>query len=391
MAVLNAVIVPAKVLKDGRHKIRISVAHNGETRYLVTDIIVDSAKEFRNGSITKRPDATILNTKLRGLLQRYQQVIDELAYVNGLNCQELVFQLRNAGNEKLRTLKSIYEEYITYTRLSEGSKNSYSVLWRIVIKHLSPNILMNHITRLTILGLEKYLRDRKLKPASIRNCLLFVRTLINYAKRSGYVDYKVDPMAGYDMPPAEPRQAWLTAEEVKRIRDLKAPRPNIAKCRDYFMLSYYLGGINFVDLLKINFNEQTDTIKYVRTKTQNRMKVNKFVEFEIPEEAKEIINRYKDKNGFLSVTEAQRKSCGHSFFVTNMPIIAKLTGIKHVIYYSARKSFSQHAFDLNVNTSVIDYILGHSVDRKGSCLYAYVTVSPKHATEAIRKVLDNLK
>lgn len=96
MATLNAVILPAKVLKGGRHKIRISVAHNGETRYIVTDIIIDSLKEFKNGSIVKRPDAAMLNTKLRGIIQRYQGVLDELEYINGLTCPELVFQIKNA-------------------------------------------------------------------------------------------------------------------------------------------------------------------------------------------------------------------------------------------------------------------------------------------------------
>ena len=48
MATLKTVIVPAKALKEGRHKIRISVAHNGETRYIATNIIIDSDKEFKN-------------------------------------------------------------------------------------------------------------------------------------------------------------------------------------------------------------------------------------------------------------------------------------------------------------------------------------------------------
>lgn len=47
MATLKTVIVPAKVLKEGRHKVRISVAHNGETRYIATNIIIDSDKEFK--------------------------------------------------------------------------------------------------------------------------------------------------------------------------------------------------------------------------------------------------------------------------------------------------------------------------------------------------------
>ena len=44
MAILSAVVVPGKALKGGRHKVRIAVAHNGETRYIVTDIQIDSLK-----------------------------------------------------------------------------------------------------------------------------------------------------------------------------------------------------------------------------------------------------------------------------------------------------------------------------------------------------------
>ena len=146
-----------------------------------------------------------------------------------------------------------------------------------------------------------------------------------------------------------------------------------------------------IDLLDINFNEQTDVLHYIRKKTERRPKMNKFVEFRIPDEAKAIINRYKDKDGYLKVTKFQRKSICHDFFDMNMPKLAKATGIKQLIYYSARKSFSQHAFDLGISTSIIDFILGHRVDKGGTSLYSYISVTPEMATNAVRKVLDNLK
>lgn len=64
---------------------RISVAYNGETRYIVTDIIIDSTSEFKNGQIVKRPDAAAKNTKLRKLIQNYQSIIDELKYTKDLH------------------------------------------------------------------------------------------------------------------------------------------------------------------------------------------------------------------------------------------------------------------------------------------------------------------
>ena len=121
MALLNAVVLTSKTIKSGRNKVRISVAHNGETRYIVTDIILDSNKEFKNGIVVKRADAAMLNTKIRNLLQRYQSALDELEYINGLTAPELVYQLMNAGSYKHRTLKSIYDEYMANAHIKEGT------------------------------------------------------------------------------------------------------------------------------------------------------------------------------------------------------------------------------------------------------------------------------
>lgn len=391
MAILNAVIVPAKVLKNGRHKIRISVAHNGETRYIVTDIIIDSNKEFKNGSIVKRPDAAILNTKLRGLLQKYQCAVDELAYVNGLTCPELVYQIKNAGNYKHRTLLSIYEEYMNNTRAKQSTKAGYQNIWKSITKKINGKMLVENITHGTILSLDKHLREKGLKLSTVRNYLVFLMVLLNYAKKCGYVQYRIDPFAGYELPPMVPRQSWLSVDEIKKIRDFELPSKSLEKCRDIFMLSYYLGGINMIDLIDINFDKMKDVIHYVRKKTENRPKVNEYVEFDIPEEAKEIIEKYKAPDGHISFSAFQRKTCLHNYFDHNMRKLADVTEIKQLVYYSARKSFSQHATELGVNTSVIDYILGHRVDKGDKSIYFYFFVTPQMASEAVRKVLDNLK
>ncbi len=392
MAVLNAVIVPAKALTNGRHKIRISVAHNGETRYIVTSIIIDSENEFKNGRIVKRPDASILNTKIRGILQQYQTTLDEIGYINGLTCSEVVFQLKNAENYKHRTLLSIYNEYMETARIKPKTINCYKSIWSTISKHLDSKLLVEHITYGTILGLEKYLHEeRKLKPSSVRINLLFLYVLINYAKKCGYVYYRKDPFNGYELPPRGIRESWLSVEEIKKVRDIEITKPNLQKCRDLFMLSYYLGGINAADLVRINFKEQSDTIHYIRKKTEDCPKVNKFVEFKIPDEAKVIIDRHMGKDGFLNLSDFQKTSHLGHFFNYNMRKLATITEIRQLVFYSARKSFSQHAFKLDISTSVIDYILGHRVDKGGASLYSYISVTPDMATKAVRKVLDNLK
>lgn len=392
MATLNAVIVPAKVLSDGRHKIRISVSHNGQTRYILSDIVIDSAREFKNGSIVRRHDAGYLNTKLRGLLQQYQTAIDEISYIDGLTCAELVYNIKAHGRTKHRTLQSLYEEFMEVSDLKPHTAAVYGYNWNVIRRHINTLMMAENVTRATILTLEKKLRKENLKSGTIRNYLVTVQIVISFAKRCGYVSYPVDPFAQYKMPEAEVRDSWLSVEEVRLIRDFKPQKKKQEICRDIFMLSYYLGGINITDLIDIDFNEQTDTLTYSRKKTDTRKKVNKYVIFRIPEEAKEIIKRYKGTDGRISISKGQRRgTLLNSWVKYHLTQIAEILGLPQLVYYSARKSFSQHAFELGIPTSIIDFILGHKLDKGGTSLYAYLKVTPEKASEAVRKVLDNLK
>lgn len=65
MANLFITIVPTKAMANGKHKIRIAVSHNSATRYIPTNVIIDSVDEFRNGKVVKRPDKELLNAKLK--------------------------------------------------------------------------------------------------------------------------------------------------------------------------------------------------------------------------------------------------------------------------------------------------------------------------------------
>lgn len=84
--------------------------------------------------------------------------------------------------------------------------------------------------------------------------------IINYAKKHNMVKYEIDPFEFYRMPSANIRELDLTIDEVKAIRDMEIPKYNISVVRDIFMLSYYLGGINLIDMLDIDFRK--DWIEY---------------------------------------------------------------------------------------------------------------------------------
>ena len=53
MATLKLTLFKAKALKDGRHKVRVAVCHKRETCYIVTNVILDSESQFKNGQVVK--------------------------------------------------------------------------------------------------------------------------------------------------------------------------------------------------------------------------------------------------------------------------------------------------------------------------------------------------
>ena len=68
MANLSIVIVPAKKLSNGRHRVRIAVAHRSQTRYISTQFVLESANQMKNGRVVKHENAANINACLRKLI-----------------------------------------------------------------------------------------------------------------------------------------------------------------------------------------------------------------------------------------------------------------------------------------------------------------------------------
>lgn len=183
MASISTVIVPAKVLKGGKHKVRIAIAHNSETRYIITDVKIDSEKEFKNGQVVKRDDAAFLNTKLRKSVNEIQKLIDEISNMECLTCSELIDLIQNTKKRKKRTISSVFKEYIEVTDLKPRTIALYNVIYRSIEAYTGPNMLVEHITPRTVIGFDKWLRDRKLKGDSIRTNMILLVALVKYSQR----------------------------------------------------------------------------------------------------------------------------------------------------------------------------------------------------------------
>lgn len=385
MANLALVIVPAKALKGGRHKIRIAVSHNGETRYIITGVTVDSEKQFKNGQVVGRTDANIMNTKLRREIGKYQDILNEMEYPEGLSCAELITALKCSNRDKNITIGELFERYVETSSATDRTLNNYRYMLKSFLTYTKGDIRLRNINHLTIAGYDKFMRKKGFGNGSINIYSTFLGTMFSFARKCGYVDANFQPLGGYKKPRARVRPSWLKVEDIRRIRDLNTDNLCQRLTADMFMLSYYLGGINLIDIVKTNFKKTGNTLSYVRSKTTRFGDDAAVVTFKIPPEAKKIIERWMRPDGYiggLSLNPA-------GFISKHMKDLREQLGMPNLVYYSARKSFSQQAFELGVSTQVIDYVLGHS-QRQHGVIFHYVAVKPEMATLAIRRVINHL-
>lgn len=91
MPILKLVIVPAKILSSGKHKVRISVSHNSQTRYIPTECIIDDLSQFKEGQVVNRGDASYMNMKLRKKLNFYQETIDDICDPDIYSCSDILY------------------------------------------------------------------------------------------------------------------------------------------------------------------------------------------------------------------------------------------------------------------------------------------------------------
>ncbi len=391
MATLSLTIFKAKVLKDGKHKIRIAVRHKHETCYIITRFVVEE-NQFKNGQVIKRPDAASINTKLRSMLNDYQERLDAINNQELYTCRQLKDLLLNSTSVKeASTFQSVCRKYIS--ELEEEGRKSYATLLernnRYFTEFTKGDILLSDITPVLINGYSRFLKVKKgVGDTTLGMMMSRTRTIINKGVKQQLVRYDVHPFLNYSISAPNVREVDLPIEVFNKIRLAQPKEKKLRVAHDLFCLSFYLGGINLIDLLQINF-KNVDVLEYVRTKSRNTTHGTRIISFSIPSQAREIIDLWMNKN-------TGRLDFGYKFSYPNfsryltrsLASLAKELGItEKVVYYSSRKSFAQYASEIGIPDGIIDYCLGHSDKSKGVIRY-YTKVRQKQADMAIARVID---
>jgi len=364
MATLNAKVFKHHYKKsDGTYNVKI-VLYHGTSVYLDTEhYVVDKqlTKSF------KIKDQFVL-AQLGVTLSKYRKAIGELGEkINALSADSLKQHL--IGNELKVDFLKFSEEYIAELKSQEATAKS-GANFQTVRNHLldfndhRESLPIEFISVEFISRFEKFLRKERtmirkdqfgklrkskgkpLPDSSIHVYLrdfqgLFSAAMKKYNRPSIHlVPIKHNPFEEYkivDAPETEKRS--LEIEQIIKIRDCEVPKGSRAElARNLGMLSFYLCGMNAVDIYKQQYTIRNGRIEYQRSKTSGRRKDKAFISIHIPDEAKPLLE-------FAATIRKRYATIGNlnKALSKGMRMLAKLTAIDGLEFYAFRHSFGNHA------------------------------------------------
>ncbi|EOR96501.1 hypothetical protein ADIARSV_0285 [Arcticibacter svalbardensis MN12-7] len=303
---------------DGTYNVKIRVAHKGEKKYIDTPhFVVD--KQLTAKSTLK--DAT-LRQILNKTLDDYRITISNLGpKLELFNAETLRNHLRDK-NEPMDFFK-FCSDHIEALK-NQGRKGSAGTLNTVLLSlkdYFKGNTLSPlEINEWMLTAYEKYLRaERKLtrlnqgklitrtvkgmSDAAVHNHFRDLRILFKAAMKFynkpqiGENRIPYCPFDNYKIVDApETRKRNLTVEQMKAIRDCKVPKDSRAElAQDLFMLSFYLCGMNAVDLYNLRAsNIIKGRVEYNRSKTIRRSD-RAFISIKLVKEAKPLLDKYLEK------------------------------------------------------------------------------------------------
>ena len=397
MATIKLAILKHTKAKDGSYKIRISIGHKSETHYIVTRYRVLSLANFVHGTVVGQADANYINVKLRSLLNDYDTRLDMIPNLNDLSCEQLRDMLRDMRpTNSTATIVGMANEYTELLR-KEGRvsyANIINTMMKKFLKYTNGDIMLSQITTMTIDGYSHYLKAQGLSPAYETMCVVTIRTLVNRAIKMQRIKYDVHPFLYWRASRGEPRELDIPLDDMTKFVTFQTRYRKRQRAIDLFVLSFYLGGINLIDLVNYDFRgyKEKPVLRYIRQKTKNKKQANRYVEFSIPPEAFPLIDRYMSaKTGRLLDVETGEQYRQNLNRIDNaIKAVAEQLGIgRRVSFYTARKTFVQVGFELGIPLETLEYCIGQTM-KANRPIFNYVKIMRAHADVAIRQILDAL-
>lgn len=392
MAKLSLVVLTRKNA-NFKYPIFICVFSKQKRAYIKLPYQLDNLGQWENGKVVSCQNMTMLNTKLKFILSKYKERLSNIENADvytAMQLKQILTQVDEVAQD-VSTFTDFFRKKIE--ELKRDGRENYAKMHEETLRIFllsegeAPFVIMNHIT---IEHFDTYMKRKGYSDGNRNIRLSHIKARVIEAIKYGLIKCKKHPFAYTKIPASTPKDLDISITDFVKIRDADTSESKrLTFAKDIFLLSFYTGGVNFADIVKIDFSG--NEISYTRQKSKEHKRKDKVTRISITQEAREIISKYINAKGVLDF--------GYNFSYVNLcryinsclKRLAKELGItSNISFYSARKTFAQFAAEIAIPYPIIEYCLGHSV-KTGITINSYVKVKPQQADAAIRRVIEYTK
>lgn len=382
--------------------LKIAIGHGNKTSYVSLDAKLlpnqwDSIKE----KVKEHPDKQILNAYIYEIKQNVDaQIIfltreQKIKSMSATEIRDYILEELDPERKKAKEDKTTFlYRFTKYAeRMKPGSKRTFD----------------HTLNRLTAFKGEAYLQKLKFEDMTVDWLREFdefmaktapsknsrnihfrnIRTVFNDAIEDNITSFY--PFRRFKIKGEVTAKRDLSVEELRRLIFFECEECAV-KYRDYFLLMFYLMGINNVDLCHLK-EITRGRLDFYRTKTHH------FFSMKIEPEAMALIEKYKGENWLLDILDHwssdeffRKKMNKHLQKIgpvtrsglggkkTYAPLFPKLTT------YYARHSWASIASSLDIPVETISAGLGHEYGNPITAIY--INYDNRKVDNANRKVID---
>lgn len=386
MVTVNYYVNPKKKRKDNTFNVKIIITYKRKRKMLPTSFYVTKLDLTRGGKIKNQQILDGINK----IIQTYKSKINTIGVEFGNITLEQI--IKNLKEEKCDCDFFVYTDLISKEK-KEKTKNNYIFVASVVEKYIgTKNLDMRLMDYSFFCDIEKFVTKRY-NPGTVQIIMTYLKVI--YKSAVIYFNNEHEQVLSTYVLTAytyrnkyEPEKRAVGIETIKNIYSLELSNKRVELARDLFILSFCLLGMNLIDMFNCEKCEQT--IKYNRTKTKDSRSDSAYIEVEIDDRVKHIVDKYRGKNKMFCFSEVYKNYYTFKNAVSyGMSKLSLLVG-KKLTFYSARHSFATIAYnDCGIDKFTVHKMLNH-IDNGTKITDVYIKTDFKKINEANKKILDLL-
>jgi integrase/recombinase XerD len=368
------------------YRVKLRIIHNRSSAYLATEYKLhakdwDPQKERIKTNSKSIADVARENNRLAKMKALYLTQLFELGDLENtdyLTAAQIKSKLENKPTEVKTFYTFLKEQTDLYNSSGKnGTARTYEDLYNKLQKTEDVKSLsFADINYAFLQRLEHQHLSEGFKYGSLSVYLRTLRSLYNKAIKMGIAEERHYPFKKYTIKKGSPERKALSKDQFERLKSAELqPGSALQIGRDYFLCSYYLHGINWIDLCQLKYKNLVDDGKRI---SFQRQKTGKPFNIKLSEAVITLIDQFKpisskepedylfpiltlDTPSHLKMKRIQNRRLKIN---TYLRTLADKLEIPRFSYYAARHTFATLLWNKSRSASIAQQSLGHSTEKQ---------------------------